>query len=240
MSDIFDGNNNHTVNGQTSFTVSIPNGAKKFEFWYAISNWKENIYQSGSIDFFFEHGPDTTYESNCSVYFEIPENTDGAVWLDFEVPTDMYGVTVYLRGSFTAHVELYPESVSVETATTDTTGIVRPTKTSAISVVANDKIDDDGNVTARAGDIDVKIGDGITKNDKGELCTTSDLSGSNWTSLDRYTNGFIVNGSYYFERQSNGNLIYKNANRTITISSHNTTMPTYVPPVVEGGGGDAI
>lgn len=238
--DLFDGNNEQTVNGQISFTVSIPNGAKKFEFCYKVSDWQYNAYQSGHIDLFFEHGPNLTYESNCSVYFLVNENTDGIVYVSFEIPTDMYSVTVYLRGTFTAHIELYPESVSVETASTENTGIVRPTASSAISVVANDQIDSDGNVIAKAGDIDVKVGDGINKNEKGELCTTSDLSGSNWQSLDRYTNGFIVNGAYYFERESNGNLVYKNANRTITITSHNETMPEYVAPTTTGGETNAV
>lgn len=247
MSDLFDGNNDHSVNGQANFSVDIPNGAKKFEFWYRISDWQENEYQDGSIDFFFEHGPDTTYESNSSVYFEIHENTDGIVWLNFEVPTDMHAVTVYLRGTFTAHVELYAESFSTETATTTTTGIVRPTVTSAISVVEKDIKDENGNITAKAGDIDVKLGDGLNKNDKGELCITASLSGSNWQNLLRFTNGFIVNGTissdgtieknsgYFFERLASGDLLYKNADRTITIASYNNAMPEYVAPEVPDG-----
>lgn len=76
------------------------------------------------------------------------------------------------------------------------------------------------------GKIEINLGDGLQVNDKGEICTTSELSGTNWESLDRYEDGFVVNGIYKFQRQEDGSLLYVNANRVISITSNSGSLPS--------------
>ena len=120
-------------------------------------------------------------------------------------------------------------------------------------LIEEDIKDDSGNVINKAGDLSVNIGDGLTITKDGKITTTSDLSGSNWKSLYRFTNGFIVNGEvdettgevstsvgYFFERKSNGNLLYKNGDREIIIASYDTTMPEYEGITTEEGDDNAV
>lgn len=238
MDNILDGYDYITVNGSYRIpTISIAGEPSKFEFWYAISDFTENKnINNPYIEFSFDAPDGTVWWESCMVHFLITGNKNYG-FVKFETSIKVASVSVLLGGSFTASsMQLYVDEVSVNTATTTSVGTVRPLPKSGLKIAESTNVE----IGEVAGDLTVKCGDGIQINEEGELTTTSDLSGSNWQSLDRYTNGFIVNGSYYFERQSNGNLIYKNANRTITISSNNTTMPVYVPPTVEGGGTDAI
>lgn len=133
-------------------------------------------------------------------------------------------------------------SSKVEPAKYSTLGTVAPIKKGGLKIAEKD----DTATGTKVGDLSVNIGDGLNVNEEGQICITSNISGSNWQNLLRFQNGFIVNGKisngtvdpssgYFFERQSNGDLLYKNANRIITIASYSSNMPAYVAPT----GGEA-
>lgn len=186
----------------------------------------------------------------------LPVSEEERVWKEIKAPCKTYKVELHFYGNFTVTgVQIYAinERASVAPATTIVTGIVRPVVKGGLKVIEKDNKEKN----QKAGDLSINCGDGITITEDGKLSITSDLSGSNWQSLFRFTNGFIVNGSlkedgsvdpstgYFFERQENGDLLYKNANRVIKIASYNSSMPTYTPPAPptpteEESGTDAV
>lgn len=173
---------------------------------------------------FYNEGGSLLNAGMC--YLPISEN--GRVWV--EIPTQKtFKVEVSFHGDYTVTgMQIYAVATSVGDATYTEKGVVVVDNTAGL-VVADGKIG-------------ANIGDGLQVDAEGKITTTSDLSGSHWQNLFRFTNGFVVNGAlkedgtvdqstgYFFERQANGDLLYKNANRTIKIASYNSSMPTYTPP----------
>ncbi|ADZ82569.1 hypothetical protein [Cellulosilyticum lentocellum] len=166
-------------------------------------------------------------------YFNIVE--DGKTWIEIDVPHKVSRVEYVFGGKFdVTAIQLYGVSnlATVNVATYESVGTVQPDKFQGVKVEAD-------------GRIGVNIGDGLTITADGKVTTTSDLSGSNWTSIDDYLDGWVVNaaidtqsnisGGYWFKFLSNGDLQYLNGNRTIRCTSHNSNMPTYTPPVEESG-----
>lgn len=181
----------------------------------------------------------------------LPISEECRIWTEVEAPGKTYKVELNFHGDFTVTLmQIYAvnSSVSIDPATPTVIGTVRPIAKGGLTVIVKDNEEKNEKV----GDLSINCGDGITITEEGKLSTTSDLSGSNWKSLFRFTNGFIVNGAlkengevdpsvgYFFERKTNGDLIYKNGDRTIPITSYDRTMPQYKPHKKEEGGEDAV
>ena len=164
----------------------------------------------------------TMYSESLSFYdavkvdFVITE--DGRIWTEFDLPIKCHQINIWLSGKFTlTHLEVYAVSRSASIATTTTLGIVRPREDSAISVLANKKVDDAGNIIGEAGDIDVKVGAGLAKDEKGNLAIAG-LSSSCLKSLTWKDDGFIVNETNSFKRVAEG-LLHVETGTTIIIKT---------------------
>lgn len=233
---ILENHRNVDVNGTTGFYCDIPGGAKKFQFWYKVEGWSYNDKQNGNIEFHFEHTDETTYVENSDVYFPITENVEYG-HVDFEIPNMAKGVNVFMAGTFKAEsLQLYPDNTKVDTATTVSTGIVRPTASSAISVVEVEEKDENGNIIARPGDIDVKVSDDFDRGEDGTLFIKSGtVSRTSMNSMEFYSDGFGYNGEYGFQWMSSGNIYNCNTGKIITVSQISDSVLNHIKPPATTG-----
>lgn len=237
-SNILNGHETVTVNGSTSIQGLTFNASSKFDFWFKITNFVAPTDSTlPEIEFAFDAEEGSTWYQTCRINVLVIGDSEYG-HIEFSTSIKAVSLDIIFIGNYTiSNMQLYSEEVSIEVATTEKTGIVRTPSTSAISVAIADS--EDG--TTKAGDIDIKLGDGITKNADNQLCTTSDLSGSNLESIKFHTatgaQGLEVNGKYFFQKVDGG-MQYLNAGRKIPVTKSTTSVvDAYNAYIASIGGG---